>query len=70
MDIDMTLMGWFDVGKDEENNIFIRGQETNGNTFTIRTRRKREISSLIKELDKATADNKNLIQQNVSRENQ
>jgi hypothetical protein len=57
MDLDMELWGFFDVEKDDEGNILIRGQETNGNTFTIRTRRRKEIMELIKDLSKATADN-------------
>ena len=54
MDIDMVLMGWFDVGIDgETDQLVIKGQETNGNTFTIRTRRKKEIKGLIKDLQKS-----------------
>jgi len=50
MDFDMVLMGFFDVEKDEEGNVLIKGQETNGNTFTIRTRRKKDIIELMKDL--------------------
>ena len=52
MDLDMTLMDWFYTKKDEKGNIVITGQEINGNTFTIRTRRSKEIKELIKDLER------------------
>lgn len=55
MDIDMVLWGWFEVEK-EQGNIVIRGQETNGNTFTIRTRRVNEVQELISDLQKIVSN--------------
>ena len=60
MDFDMELMSWFDVEKDEDGNILLIGQETNGNTFTIRSRRRKEIIELILDLVKATSPNTDL----------
>ena len=48
----MELWGFFNVEKDEDGNVLVRGQETNGNTFTIRTRRIKEVKELIKDLEK------------------
>lgn len=49
MDFDFELLGFFNVEIDE-GNIIIRGQEVNGNTFTIRTRRRKEADILIRDL--------------------
>jgi len=52
MNIEMTLSGFFDVCEDDEGYVLIIGQETDGNTFTIRARRKKEVIGLIKDLKK------------------